>query len=88
MGLPRNAIVESQNNEIRQLRQLMANNSPLNAELNLICHPLALLVAHHIFHVSGLRVNVRTSISPIELQTIIVSRSILCSYILKTEYLK
>ena len=58
MGLPRNAIVESQNNEIRQLRQLMAN------------------------------INVRTSISPIELQTIIVSRSILCSYILKTEYLK
>jgi len=58
MGLPRNAIVESQNNEIRQLRQLMAN------------------------------INVRTSISPIELQTVIVSRSILCSYIFKTEYMK
>jgi len=29
---------------------------PLNAELNPICHPLALLGAHHIFHVSGLRV--------------------------------
>ena len=28
----------------------------LNAELNPICHLLALL-AHHIFHVSGLRVN-------------------------------
>ena len=58
MGLPRNAIVESKNKEIRQLRQLMAN------------------------------INVRTSISPIELQTIVVSRSILCSYIFKTEYLK
>jgi len=29
--------------------------NPLNAELNRICHLLALL-AHHIFHVSGLRV--------------------------------
>jgi len=29
----------------------------LNSELNLICHLLALLGAHHILHVSGLRVN-------------------------------
>jgi transposase len=29
---------------------------PLNVELNPICHLLALLEAHHIFHVSGLRV--------------------------------
>jgi len=29
----------------------------LNAELNPICHLLALLGAHHIFHVSGLRIN-------------------------------
>jgi len=27
--------------------------NPLSAELNRICHPLALLGAHHIFHVSG-----------------------------------
>jgi len=32
--------------------------NPLNAELNSICQLLALLGAHHIFHVSGLRVNV------------------------------
>jgi hypothetical protein len=32
--------------------------NPLNAELNLICHLLALLGAHHIFHVSGVRVNI------------------------------
>jgi len=32
--------------------------NPLNAELNPICHLLALLGAHHIFHVSGLRVNI------------------------------
>ena len=31
--------------------------NPLNAELNRIYHLLALLGAHHIFHVSGLRVN-------------------------------
>ena len=31
--------------------------NPLNAELNPICHLLALLGAHHIFHVSRLRVN-------------------------------
>ena len=31
--------------------------NPLNADLNHICHLLALLGAHHIFHVSGLRVN-------------------------------
>jgi len=31
--------------------------NPLNVELNPICHILALLGAHHIFHVSGLRIN-------------------------------
>jgi hypothetical protein len=30
--------------------------NPLNTELNLICHLLALLGAHHILHVSGARV--------------------------------
>jgi hypothetical protein len=30
--------------------------NPLNAELNPICHLLALLGAHHILHVSGVRV--------------------------------
>jgi len=31
--------------------------NPLNAKLNPVCHPLALLGAHHILHVSRLRVN-------------------------------
>jgi len=31
--------------------------NPLNDELNPICHLLALLGAHNIFHVSGLRIN-------------------------------
>jgi hypothetical protein len=40
-------------------RELKKNSfNPLNAELNPICLLLALLGAHHIFHVSGLRVNV------------------------------
>ena len=33
--------------------------NPLNAELNPICHLLALLGAHHIFHVNGVRVKLR-----------------------------
>ena len=31
--------------------------NPLNSELNPICHLLALLEAHHILHVSRIRVN-------------------------------
>ena len=36
--------------------------NPLNAELSPICHLLALLGAHHIFHVSGLRVKSRLNL--------------------------
>jgi hypothetical protein len=32
--------------------------NPLNANLNPICHLLALLAAHHILHISRIRVNV------------------------------
>jgi hypothetical protein len=41
---------------------VVASLNPLNAELNPICHLLALLAAHHIFHVSGIRVNVYTEV--------------------------
>jgi hypothetical protein len=34
------------------------NINPLNAELNPICHLLALLVAHLILHISRIRVNI------------------------------
>jgi hypothetical protein len=37
--------------------------NPLNAELNPICHLLALLGAHHILHVSRIRVNHCANIS-------------------------
>jgi len=33
--------------------------NPLNAELNPICHLLALLETHHILHISRIRVKVR-----------------------------
>ena len=37
--------------------------NPLNAELNPICHLLALLGAHHILHVSRIRVNVPITVA-------------------------
>jgi len=39
------------------LYSLFTSLNPLNSELNPICHLLALLGAHHILHISGLRVN-------------------------------
>jgi len=36
--------------------------SPLNAELNPICHLLALLGAHHILHISRIRVKIQLSV--------------------------
>ena len=39
--------------------------NPLNAELNPTCHLLALLGAHHIFYISGLRVKGLIRIVPI-----------------------
>jgi len=36
---------------------VLSDFNPLNAELNPICHLLALLGAHHILHVSRIRVN-------------------------------
>ena len=38
--------------------------NPLNAELNPIRHLRALLGAHHIFHVSGLRVKIFNNLPP------------------------
>ena len=39
------------------LRKSSRNITPLNAELNPICHLVALLGAHHILHVSRIRVD-------------------------------
>jgi len=45
------------NRAFEPLRLLYAPSfNPLNAELNPICHLLALLGAHHILHVSRIRV--------------------------------
>ena len=51
---------ERERDHIDHIRLLYFN--PLNAELNPICHTLALLGAHHIFHVSVLRVNFKEQI--------------------------
>ena len=40
-------------------KQLLDDLNPLNAELNPICHLLALVGAHHIVHVSRVRVKER-----------------------------
>jgi hypothetical protein len=37
--------------------------NPLNVELNSICHLLALVGAHRILHISGLRVNITNNIT-------------------------
>jgi hypothetical protein len=41
-------------------REFRLSIYPLNAELNPICHLLALLGAHHILHVSRIRINCST----------------------------
>jgi len=42
---------------ISQPKALYGAITPLNAQLNPICHLLALLGAHHIIHVNRVRVN-------------------------------
>jgi hypothetical protein len=49
--------------------------NPLNAELNPICHLLALLGAHHIVHVGRIRVNLL--LAPKDAETMIL-RHIRC----------
>jgi hypothetical protein len=44
-------------NYTTQTNEMQNFLSPLNAELNPICHSLALLGAHHILHVRKIRVN-------------------------------
>jgi len=46
---------------------------PLNAELNPICHLLALLEARHILHVSGIRVNIILPHVPLSFKLLRVS---------------
>jgi hypothetical protein len=42
----------------RSNRELLDDINPLNAELNPICHLVALLGNHHILHISRMRVNI------------------------------
>jgi len=48
--------------------------NPLNADLNPICHLLALLGTHLIFHVSGLRVNLQAGRT--EVRILVAARNI------------
>jgi len=41
----------------RKIKMMMMMINPTNAQLNPICHLLALLGTHHIVHVSRIRVN-------------------------------
>ena len=52
----------------------------LNAELNPICHLLALLGAHHILHVSGVRVNHRIPPTFIEMVIRLLGQPRWCKY--------
>ena len=51
-------------------RMLKGHFNSLNTELNTICHLLALLGAHHIFHFSRLRVKVHFNPSNLKLNPI------------------
>jgi len=52
----RNNIIEQKMNVIRSL---LADINPLNAELNPICHLLALLGAHHFLDASRIKVKTK-----------------------------
>ena len=58
--------VQRQTNPVHalQISFFMIDFNPLNAELNPICHLLALLGAHYIFHVSVLGVNILLPSTP------------------------
>jgi len=56
---------------------------PLNAELNPICHLLALLGAHHILHVSRIRVKEQILL---QCKTRIISELALMQLIIRTHY--
>jgi len=58
IGIDTNLFVSSNTYEENFIITSTAYINPLNAELNPICHLLALLGAHHIFHVSRIRVNI------------------------------
>jgi len=51
---------ESSKSRISRLSNIEIHFNPLNAEFNPICHLLALLGAHHILHISRVRVNLPT----------------------------
>jgi hypothetical protein len=53
-----------------------ARINPLNTKLNPICHLLALLGAHHILHVSRIRVKVRQGTYPLVVSVSVAHRKL------------
>ena len=53
-----------QKQRVSKKQKFLSTFIPSNAELNPICHLLALLAAHHIFHVSRIRVKQETKLNP------------------------
>ena len=51
--------------QTRRKFEIKNDINPLNAELNPICHLLALLGTHHILHVSRIRVNITAWPTPL-----------------------
>ena len=56
--LARNRQLPDDDRMIETCRSIFKSFNPLNAKLTPICHLLALLGAHHILHVSRIRVNI------------------------------
>ena len=53
-----------QKQRVSKKQKFLSTFNPLNAELNPICHMLALLAPHHILHVSRIRVKQETKLNP------------------------
>jgi hypothetical protein len=60
-------VISTTRNTVKEMRTLHmkghASLNPLNAELNPICHLLALLGAHHILHISRIRVKILENVA-------------------------
>jgi len=67
---------ENENAQIKKWCKFTRGINPLNAELNPICHFLALLGAHHIFHISRIRVKAKSRKTRAYIVRVIKSRKI------------
>ena len=71
LGVKRLKVLIGSKTRSYKLHFNLAVFNPINAELNPICHLLALLEARHILHVSRVRVNASKEKTPLDEQTIV-----------------